>query len=670
MRKIIVISTILLINFSNVPGGESISDWDKLYSSEPLGNRFENGNTIFSLFAPRATQIVLEIYDEPFTKLIISLNLQKGTSGIWSAELEGSYIGRYYGYRVWGPTGEDEQFNPDLLIPDPYSYAYVSRNEYQHRAMTLIINDNFDWEGDTWMNYDLRDLIIFEIHIRDLTADNSTGLPDSLRGTYLGLVAKGYRGGFSAIQELGVNAVELLPCQEFANIEIPYNIEIAGVTNSWNPYARNHWGYMTSNYFAPESYYATGEDITAGGICGEDGRAVKEFKQMVKAFHKAGIAVIMDVVYNHTSQYDYNSLKYIDKKYYYRLDEKNRYLSHSGCGNDFNTAHPMARRLIIDSLKRWVADYHIDGFRFDIAAMIDWATIDKIREVLREINPNVILIAEPWGGGGYWPEKFSLHDYSAWNDMFRNGVKGPYPYDDLGLIFGKKWQNTDFRNLILGSLVENGGLFQKAEHSINYLESHDDYTLGDFIRIACGKDTINLLAYQKLSALMLFCSQGAIMIAEGQEYGRSKVIAPTDCPDENVGRIDHNSYEKDNPTNWINYHIRNANSELVEFYRELIAFRKMAGDLKYGEADHYDFITGDGEFSEGFFYWHNGGGRAVLFNFNQEHKADFKLPRGGWKLRITTKESIKRGAKVQEKGYHYFWDSITLPPISGVVLDL
>lgn len=647
-------------------------DLDKFYSGEKFGCSVYEDSSIFKLFAPRALKVQLEITSQPFAEPDTIIFLQADGQMVWKTTVPFNMTGKYYGYRVYGPQGTDEQFDPSILLPDPYSPAIVSRNEFHHRSMTYMVDETFNWENDTPLKYDYRDLIICEAHIRDITADLSSGLPDSLRGTYMGLCAGGYNGGLDYFTKMGYNAVELLPSQEYGNIEIPYQVDVEGVTNAWNPYAYNHWGYMTSNFFAPESYYAVGGDMTPGGISGSGGRAVHEFKQMVKEFHRNGIAVIMDVVYNHVSQYDYNPLKYIDKKYYFQLDNNGNYLGYSGCGNDFNTSRPMARKLIIDSLKKWVSDYHVDGFRFDIAAMIDWETIDAIREELTAVNPHIILIAEPWGGGGYWPEKFSEHNYAAWNDMFRNGVKGPNPENEKGLLFGNKWKNTYFEQMMLGCPVSMGGLFQNASHSVNYLESHDDYTLGDFIRIASGAvkpDAVitDILAnnrldvwqidYNALAAMTLLVTQGPIMIAEGQEYGRSKVIAPASAPDKNIGRIDHNSYEKDNKTNWIDYDLREDNRVLVDFYRTLINFRKKYDALRYAPAEDYRFFAGDVDLSYGFELKDKRGKIIALFNYNQVEPAKFEIPKGEYHEMIWTNEGI-----IVEKG------KAVLPPVSGILL--
>ena len=502
---------------------------DDLFSDKPLGCTWNEKETWFRVFAPRADKVILELFQDYNAKQGTKYDMHRDDSGVWEVSLPGQFIGQYYGYRVSGPREEGEMFDPSKLIADPYSKAVATENTYLHQGKTLIIDTaGYNWEGDSWTGYNPRDLIIYECHIRDLTAHPSSGVPADMAGSYKALLLPDIRGGLNHIKSLGVNAVEFLPLQDFGNIEIPYNEPVNGVTNTWNPYARNHWGYMTSYFFAPESYYASGQNLQPGGVCGLDGRQVNEFRDVVKALHKEGIAVLMDVVYNHVSQYDQNCFKLIDKKYYFHLHPDNTFTSASGCGNDFKTDRPMARRLIVDSIKYWMQEYHIDGFRFDLAALIDWETIDMITRETQKINPHVVLIAEAWGGGKYQLAEFSRHGWASWNDQIRNGVKGQNPKDGHGFIFAKYYNDHNIERIksyLTGTLAEDGGLFQQASHSINYLESHDDYTLGDFIRIGTrqvkprkgpfdademARLSTKQLKLNKLAALFLFVRYGHV----------------------------------------------------------------------------------------------------------------------------------------------------------------
>ena len=655
---------------------------DKLYSSKSLGCEWDDQFTWFRLFAPRATRVRLFLFDFFDQQPGTPFDMTRDHDGVWELRLKGRYVGKYYAYSVDGPKGEEDIFDPQKLIADPYSKAVATTNDFLHKGKTLIFDDSqYDWQGDRPLALKMTDLIIYECHVRDLTAHPSSGVNRELSGSYKGFLQPDIRGGLQHLKSLGINAVEFLPIQDFGNVELPYNVAVDGVTNTWNPYARNHWGYMTSYFFAPESYYASHESLTDAGFCGADGRQVDEFKDVVKALHREGIAVIMDVVYNHVSQYDQNCFKFIDKKYYFHLHQDGTFCAASGCGNDFKTDRQMARRLIIDSIKYWMKEYHIDGFRFDLAAMIDWQTCDEILKEAKKINPNVLLIAEPWGGGGYAPAEFSAHGWAAWNDQIRNGVKGQNPFTNHGFIFGKWFDRNNLesmKNYILGTLKIHGGLFQRAEHSINYLESHDDHTFGDFVRIGLGGSekvddvdanallTREQLKLNKLGALFLFVSQGAVMIHEGQEWARSKVIAATDAPDDRVGHIDHNSYNKDNETNWLNFDHADQNSELMDYYKGLIRLRKSHPAFRESQESDFEFFDkGDNAMAFAFLLKKQSSGDShdffVVLNGHREAPAKFQLPDGKWAV-------VVDGDRAGADEMYAAENIIEAPPSTGLVL--
>ena len=663
--------------------------FSSLYSDKELGCTVKKSGTTFRLFAPRATQVTLVLYKHHDDEKGEDIPMVRDSNGVWEYYSFGKLYGMYYGYRVEGPAGQKEKFDSLVVIADPYSKAVVTKNTYHQETKTLILDTRYNWDGDTFMipaNHNV--LTIYEAHLRDLTAHPSSGV--SSRGTYRGIMEQGTTGGFSYLKELGINAVEFLPLQKFGNIEIPYRdssaLSDSGEFNTWNPYARNHWGYMTSYFFAPETYYASDGSMVHGDYNGIGGRAVKELKDLVKTLHREKIAVIMDVVYNHVSQYDYNPFKYIDKFYYFHTDAVGNFEKKSGCGNDFYTSRPMARRLIVESIKYWMREYHIDGFRFDLATMIDWETCKQIAAEAKKINPNVILIAEAWGGGKYDPPGFSDIGWAAWNDRFRNGIKGQNPYDGLGFIFGKfQGNNTkkSVRSFVTGTLREDGGMYIKKEHSINYLESHDDNTMGDFIRIATGtasestrvadlnkhvKLTPKQLAMEKLAALYLCTSQGPMMIHEGQEYARSKVIAPSAAPDARVGMIDRNSYEKDNETNYLNFYHRDLNRELFDYYKDLIAMRKQYPIFSSAAKLSIEFIPT--EDSAVVAYRLNpkaspsieGKTNFIVILNGSAKPSTIPVPKGTWKMvanaeKISTKKPLATVTK-----------TLTVPPTSGVIL--
>ena len=629
----------------------------------------EGNQTTFKIHAPRSTEVYLVIFKKPEDELGKEYPMVKNDFGDWTITRSDVDFGALYGYRLSGPVND-----PNIIIADPYSKATVTNNSHQHIAKSLIINEDYDWNGDQWVSIAPEDLIIYEMHIRDMTAHHSSEA--YLKGTYLGLTDETQRGGIPHLIEMGINAVQIMPLQDFANVEVPFQDKNQSINNDWNPYAINHWGYMTSFFFAPESYYATDGTNKPLSWNGTDGRAVHELKDMVKAFHNKNIAVIMDVVYNHVSQYDYNPLKYIDRDLYFRFDEKGNWSAKSGCGNDCKTESPVMRNLILESIKYWMTEYHVDGFRFDLGQLIDTNTRDLIISELRTINPNVIILAEPWGGG-YDPAGFSDQGWASFNDQFRDGLKGSvFDIKDKGFLFGKLRKGDDqkfLRRLATGSLREHGGQYISSDHSVNYLESHDDLTFGDRLRITGGfnekheiiNDPIShakvdgdLLAMNKLGALYLFTSQGIVFMHQGQEWARSKVIANTDAPDEFEGQIDHNSYEKDNETNWLNWNEKGLNSDLVDYYKGLIQLRKKYPSLRKSNPEDFKFFDFGKQIAVGYIVKEK---MAIIMNGSKTDNVSTTLPIGNWRM-------IVDGDSVQLDSHKIMSGEINIAPISGMVL--
>jgi len=653
-------------------------EYDTLYSNKKLGSFVRDGKTFFRLFAPSAENVKVVLFEQPEEEKGEEFELKRDENGVWETELLGELYGYFYGYKVKHTNVSGSE---NIICLDPYAKAVTTFNTYfSPRRAIVVEEDDYDWEDVEWIRMDWRDLIIYEMHVRDVTEHPSSGVKE--RGTYKGLIEKGKPGGISYLKDLGINAVELLPAQEFANIEIPFKDSLNEKFNTWNPYERNHWGYMTAAYFAPEAYYSENvRKIEFNKWSGKDVRTMDDFKDMVKAFHREGIAVIMDVVYNHISEYELGNFKEIDKKYYFRLDEDGNYMAESYCGNDFKTERPMARRLIIESVLYWMKEYHVDGFRFDLGKLIDWQTIEEIIYEARKINPDVIFVCEPWGGG-YDPSGFSERGWGAWNDQIRNGIKGENPFDGHGWIFGKWYGNNDpdrIRSYVNGTLTKDKyGLFQSAEHSVNYLEAHDGYTLGDFIRLGLGdiekdqlindlnknvKLTDKQRKLNKLGALFLFTSRGITMISEGQEFARSKVIAiDPEVNDSHKGMIDHNSYDKDNETNYINYEHASINKNLLNYYKGLIKLRTEYEAFRRATYDQVQFFkVKENPFALGYSVEYNNDTFIVLFNANRGVTENFNLPEGEWIVLVNSEN-----AGTESLGT--IISKVNLDPSTGIVL--
>ena len=666
------------VELSHSKSKSNIHNLDKYFSSKRLGSFVENGKTFFRLFSPDAESVTLVTFIHPQDSSGSEFEMKRDNEGVWEVSIQGENYGLFYGFKVFNPKYPSTK---NVICLDPYTRAVATYNTYFSPRRSIVVKEgNYNWEGDHWIQRDWRDLIIYEMHIRDITADPSS--ESDKPGTYEGLIEHGKIGGIDYIKKLGVNTVEILPSQQFANIEIPYEDSLNGRYNTWNPYERNHWGYMTAAYFAPESYYSdTSRNFKWNTWSGTSGKQINDFKDMVKAFHKEGIGVIMDVVYNHLSEYELGNLKEIDIDYYFRLDKNGNYIDQSYCGNDLKTERPMVRRLIIDSILYWMKEYHVDGFRFDLGKLIDWETVEEIIYNAKKINPNVVIVCEPWGGG-YDPAGFSLRGWGSWNDQIRNGIKGENPINGLGWIFGHWYGNNNpdrIKSYVNGTLIRDKfGLFQKKEQSVNYLSSHDGYTLGDFIRIATKsvdqnkiiKDVDNFvklnpfeLKLNKLAALFLFTSQGITMFQEGDEFARTKVIPYNEnIPDTNKGKIDHNSYNKDNSTNYINYKHAEINSDLRNYYVGLIALREKFAAfrrVKYNEVKFFNIK--DNQFALGYRVKYKNEDFIVLFNANPEKNEEFILPDGEWEVYVDSQlAGIKSLGNVDS--------NVILQPTAGCVL--
>ncbi|MDZ7720589.1 MAG: alpha-amylase family glycosyl hydrolase [Balneolaceae bacterium] len=646
-----------------------------------IGCTLSDDSTSFAFYCPRAQSVRCIIFDHSDDEKGKEYQMQKSKTGIWMLTIEQNLEGKWYGYKAdFKKSDQPKTPYTNELFADPYSKHVTVRNTYQQDAKTYIFDGDFNWE-DTGHCFpdDIRDLIIYETHIKDLTAHPSSGAKGM--GSFKKLIDPNQTGGIQHLKKLGVNCVEFLPLQKFAPVEPPYGTKTKeGFHNSWNPYEANYWGYMTSFFFAPESTFASD---WSNRHSGRTTAAVTEFKEAIKSLHSEGITVLMDVVYNHTSLFDKNPHTHLVPDVYLRKDHNGNLMNRSGTGNEFKSEEPAARQLIIDSLLYWMEEYKIDGFRFDLAALLDNKTWDVIKKAVHEKYPNAVLIAEPWGGH-YSPHKFSDYGWASWNDRIRNSFKGSDPQHDRGFIFSD-WQHETKRerleNILQGTLNhDEGGLYQTSAHSVNYLESHDGYTLGDFIRIGLNPEihdqTIeNLedhtklneqqLTISKLAALSLFVTQGITMIHAGQEFARSKVIARTPVKDPDEGKIDHNSYQKDNETNWLNFNHLKLNRELFDYYRGLIDIRKKSPALRKCQAEEIDFDYYGNPLLLSFYISGNSTGDMydyyVLLNGNSYPIENQELPPGVWEILADHEIASSHILNVVS-------ESVKIPSQSGILL--
>jgi pullulanase/glycogen debranching enzyme len=630
---------------------------DKFSTNLPLGLIWAENHAIVRLFHPRARSVRLVLFNRPEESPIEELGLTLDElSGCWTLETDRIKPRQYYGFRVEGPDDLEDQ--SDLVFCDPYSWLVTKSPGWPVRVLSIVPEPLWGHlKNMTHRSIPPRDLMIYEAHVKDVTK-LAADVPEQFRGTYSGIT----KGAFpSYVKDLGFNAIEWLPLHVYDDREPPFGTPV----NQWNETARNHWGYMNVQYFAPEPRYCK---IPQGSEwSGSDPRIILNVRQMVDSVHEQGLAVIMDVVYNHVGHYGMSPLRHLDPKYWLRHHGDGQLKSDSGCGNDFATERPMARRMIVDSLLHWSRIYGIDGFRFDLAGLIDNATLDAISDTLREDNPKVHLIAEPWGGL-YDKRRFAVRGWSCWNDHFRDGIRGHDASKQHGAMLSG---NTDeILPQIHGNVVQSGGPFDAEWQSVNYLASHDYYNYGDFLRIALGmvkpdqilsktkqnEMTPELLTRAKLGFFLLFVSQGMMMIHQGDEWLKSKVV--TGYPHSSKlgqvklrkhnGQLDRDSYNRDDETNWLNWEDSQTGplEDLVSYVRGFAHVRQQHAALRLARQSNIHPMDKNGNGMLGFALSVPGDKLVVLVNLNEQKEVKVALPQGPWILLATgnnVREDVSHG---------------------------
>ncbi|MBP0038125.1 MAG: glycogen debranching protein GlgX [Roseofilum sp. SBFL] len=575
----------------------------------PFGATLKPGGVNFSIFSSHATSCTLVLFTkgdpEPLVEIPFPEEFRIGNVYCMMV-FDLDYENIEYGYRMDGPhdTTEGHWFDPSKILMDPYAKVIGGRDFwgempnfkdiYQHRARIVI--DDFDWENDRPLELPPEDLVIYEMHLRSFTQHRSSGVKEKYRGTFAGMREK-----IEYFKALGVNAVELMPIFEFDEFE----------NHRFNPHTGerlyNYWGYSTVGFFAPKAGYAA---------TGKLGMQVDELKALVKELHKNGIEVILDVVFNHTAEGNelgqMISFRGIDNKVYYMLTPEGYYFNFSGCGNTLNCNHPIVRNIVLDCLRYWASEYHIDGFRFDLASILGRdrdgtpLTNPPLLEVLAfdPILAKCKLIAEAWDAGGlYQVGSFpSFGRWAEWNgkyrDMLRQFVKGD----------AEVWEMS---HRLMGSPDLYAETNRPPTTSINFITAHDGFTLIDLFSYEekhneangegnrdgandnfswnCGEEgltddpEINELRRRlvKNAIALLMVSQGVPMILMGDEMGRTK-------------QGNNNTYCHDNELNWLDWSLLETNQDIFEFFQHCIAFRHAHPVLRRSTHFRHQDIVGSG----------------------------------------------------------------------------
>ncbi len=572
--------------------------------AHPQGVTWDGTGANFSIYSEGATGVDLCLFDESGSETRLVVPIRECTGHVWHCYVPGIKLGQLYGYRVHGPYDPEagHRFNSSKLLIDPYAkalskgvdwnapvFGYTPGNPDEDLAVNteddahavpkgVVTSGTFDWENDRPPMRPLHNTVIYEAHVKGLTA-RAPSVPEEIRGTYAGLA---YPTVIDYLKVLGITAVELMPVHAFLDDKILIDKGL-----------KNYWGYNSINFFAPEARYSSS---------GDRGEQIGEFKGMVKALHRAGIEVILDVVYNHTAEGNQLgptlSFRGIDNATYYRLipEQPRYYMDYTGTGNTLNVRHPQVLKLIMDSLRYWITEMHVDGFRFDLAAALarELHQVDRLSSFFDVINQDplisqVKLIAEPWdvGDGGYQVGRFpSL--WAEWNGKYRDTVRRYWKGDD--------GQLAEFCYRLTGS----SDLYQRdSRHptaSVNFITAHDGFTLRDLVSFnekhneANGEENrdgtndnhswnhgaegdtddagiVNLRDRQVCNFLAtLMLSQGVPMLCGGDELGRTQ-------------RGNNNAYAQDNEISWFDWNLNDRQRALMDFTRRLIRLREAHPNL-------------------------------------------------------------------------------------------
>jgi len=560
--------------------------------SYPPGSKVGPDGTNFSLYSRAASKVEILLFDHPDDAVptrIIDLDAASNRSyHYWHVFVPGIQTGQLYGYRVHGPWDPENglRFDPSRVLLDPYARAVAVPSDYSRATGTppmksVTVNSrDYDWEGDRPLQRPASHTVIYEMHVRGFTRHPNSGVAENLRGTYRGVIEK-----IPYLQQLGITAVELLPVFQFDSQDAPSGL-------------KNYWGYAPVSFFAPHCAYSSRQDA-----CGP----VHEFRDMVKALHRAGIEVILDVVFNHTAEGDHTgptfSFRGIDNSTYYMLDsDRSYYANYSGTGNTVNANHPVVRRMIVDSLRYWVQEMHVDGFRFDLASILDRDASGRPMldpPVLWDIESDPALagtklIAEAWDAAGlYQVGTFAGDSWLEWNGRFRDDVRSFFRGDEGSV--------ARVADRMLGSPQIYGRKEREPEVSVNFVTCHDGFTLNDLVSYSekhneanresnrdgtddnrswnCGVE--GPTGYVAVEALrerqirnFLTCtmiSLGMPMITMGDEVRRTQ-------------GGNNNAYCQDEDTSWFDWSLVEKHASLLRFVRLLIQ-RRLARDMAEGPGE-------------------------------------------------------------------------------------
>ncbi len=551
-----------------------------------LGCQVSEEETSFKLWSPTATTVQVVVYESASNDAAIlkTYEMQRGNSysyshkdntiGVWNLTVPESLAGRAYQYQINFPHHQSLTRDPYTIATSPDGKRSAILSEKERQVEGFEVKNGME---ATWRLENPCQAVVYEMHIRDLTKSETSGVAPELRGTFLGAAQTGtvnhfgQSTAFDYIKELGVNYVQLQP---IADRHKEYDAD-GNVTYNW--------GYDPQNYNAPETSMSTNPN--------DPGQVIRDLKTMIQAYHDAGIGVIMDVVYNHTFSTVDAPFQTTVPDYYYRMNRDGSYQNGTGVGNETASEHEMFRKYMIDSLLYWVNEFNIDGFRFDLMGIHDVKTMQMIRWAMDEVDPKIILYGEGWDmGTGLAPydkakkdNAYQLPNIGFFNDDQRNAVKGAEVYGDIksGFVSGAATEPI-VAKAILGS--RELGSYLSPNQVVNYVEAHDNYNLHDLLAtLHPTEDQGSIMKKVETATAMNLLMQGISFMELGQEFGRTKLV-----PTGENGELTHddreramNSYNAPDAVNQVDWDLINERQESIEFIRQIIELKTKTSAFSY-----------------------------------------------------------------------------------------
>lgn len=648
-----------LCSYNKAKADDSIYESYPTYSGDDLGMTIGADSVDFALWSPKADAVNLYIYPTDRNSVpTLEVPMRLTAGGVWRASVSKDNIGRFYTFKV--------KCDGKWLAETPGVWAKaVGTNGHRAAIIDLALTDPAGWDSDKGPEIEnITDAVIYEMHHRDFSVDPSSGIVH--KGKFLALTEKGTvnptgeKTGIDHLKELGVTHVHILPSYDYNSVD-----ESNLPSNQYN------WGYDPYNYNAPEGSYST--DPANPEV------RIREMKQMVKSLHDAGIGVVMDVVYNHTANNDDSNFSLTAPGYYYRHRPDGSYSDASGCGNETASERAQMRDFIVNSVKYWAKEYHIDGFRFDLMAIHDTETMNQVAAELKKINPDIFVYGEGWTAGdsplpverrALKENVAKMNGIAVFSDDIRDAIKGHYSdAADRGFATGKPGNEETVKIGIVAATAHPQVDYSKGNNSkfayakspvkiINYVSCHDDLTLTDKLAKSMpGSTEAERQRAARLAQTIVFTSQGTPFMFAGEEVFRDKKGV-------------HNSYKSPDSINAIDWNLKHANADQFNYYKELIRLRKshpafrmttaeeIARNIVFDKVDSPNLIS--------YSIKNNANGDAwkeikVIFNGSDETR-EVKVAKGNW-IVVADDGRINADGLGESRG-----GKITVAPVSALIL--